>query len=154
MHSLCLCCARRGTSRSKPAREASSGSSLLELTLPTSPLPSCAGAWMIQCNVVAFNPLRPVVKHGAFDVVERTISDFSLVLAWLQQLGIKSKMQQMSPRQPELQAALAAVCRLVAMALGPITTHALNTATGRPAENLQVTLKQATCKGRPGEAEI
>ncbi|CAE7230579.1 POLIA [Symbiodinium necroappetens] len=29
------------------------------------------------------------------------------------------------------------------MALGPITTHALNTATGRPAENLQVTLKQA-----------
>ncbi|CAE7601054.1 Urah [Symbiodinium sp. CCMP2592] len=41
------------------------------------------------------------------------------------------------------QAALAAVCRFVAMALGPITTHALNTATGRPAENLQVTLKQA-----------
>ena len=109
---------------------------------------------MIQCNVVALNPLRPVVKHWAFDVVERTISDFSLVLAWLQQLGIKSKMQQMSPRQPELQAALAAVCRLVSMALGPITTHALNTATGRPAENLQVTLKQAICKGRPGEAEI
>eukprot|EP00439_Symbiodinium_sp_Y106_P023975 s955_g2.t3 len=94
------------------------------------------------------------ISSGKFESIgahladnERTVSPFSLVLASELQLGKR--------REPELQAqtALAAVCRLVAMALGPITTHALNTATGRPAENLQVTLKQAQSGDEDGQID-